>query len=126
LTREANYFVELRSRHDRQQSRWHIDTAWESSNCSRALLTWFDHGPIDLEVRFEQAYRWTPGSISLVRHERRDPGGVVERAQAHAILSAPETWTNEHPEGFLILEPSDDAPSNDFRAPWLNAIQPSD
>ncbi len=90
---------------------------WESADCSRALMGWFDHGWISLALLPEQALRWTPGSISV------GAGGVVDRAEARAILSGPDTWTSEHPEGFLVVMPADHAPSGDFRDLWLDAVQ---
>jgi hypothetical protein len=97
---------------------------WPPKECSRCLLTWFDHGWITLYVLSEQLFRWSSDDDALMRDPVDETVRIVEQDRARAILAEPETWTNDRPEGLLCLAPADHAPSSDFRGLWLDAIDP--
>lgn len=96
---------------------------WPPEECSRCLLTWFDHGWIELYVLSEHLYRWSSDD-DLVRDPSDENVRIVEGDRARAILADPQTWTNDRPEGFVCLAPADLAPSSDFRQLWLDAVAP--
>ena len=96
---------------------------WPPEECSRCLLTWFDHGWVTLYVLPEQLYRWS-SLDDLTRDPSDENVRIVERDRARAILADPQVWSNELPEGFISVAPADHAPSSDFRQLWLDAIEP--
>ncbi len=96
---------------------------WPPEECSRCLVTWFDHGWLTLYVLPEQLYRWSSHE-GLTQDPSDESGRIVERDRARAVLAEPETWTNDRPEGFICLGPAARAPSSDFRELWLDAISP--
>lgn len=96
---------------------------WASEECSRCLLTWFDHGWIELDVLSEHLSRWSSDD-DLMRHSSDENIRIVKKERARAILASPQTWTNDRPEGFVCLSPADHAPPSDFRQMWLDAISP--
>lgn len=95
---------------------------WPPDECSRCLLTWFDHGWITLYVLSEQLFRWAPDDDALERDPADDTSRLVKSGRARAILAQPQAWTNDRPEGFVCLSPADHAPSSDFRQLWLDAV----
>jgi hypothetical protein len=97
---------------------------WPPDECSRCLLTWFDHGWITLYVPSEQLFRWSSDDDALVKDPADETVRIVESDRARAILAEPRTWTNDRPEGFVCLAPADHAPSSDFRQLWLDVIAP--
>jgi hypothetical protein len=96
---------------------------WPPKECSRCLLTWFDHGWIEPYVPLGQLYRWSSDD-DLIRDPSDENIRIVETDRARAILAEPQTWKNDRPEGFVCLAPADHAPSSDFRQLWLDAISP--
>lgn len=98
---------------------------WHPDECSRCLLTWFDHGWINAYVLSEHLDRWTPGDDALLPDPDDETSRLLDRARARAILAAPQTWTNDSAEGFLILNPSHHAPDSSFRQLWLDAVTPA-
>lgn len=97
---------------------------WPPEECSRCLLTWFDHGWINAHVPPEQLFRWPLNDEALLMDPADETARILESARAHAILADPQTWTNDRAEGFAILNPADHAPSSDFRQLWLGAVTP--
>jgi hypothetical protein len=97
---------------------------WPPEECSRCLLTWFNHGWIDACVLAEQLFRWAPDDDALLPDPADETARILERGRARAILSDPQTWTNDRAEGFVILNPAQHAPSSDFRQLWLDAVAP--
>jgi hypothetical protein len=97
---------------------------WPPDECSRCLLTWFDHGWINACVLSEQLYRWSHDHDGLLSDPDDETPRLLEHDRARAILADPQTWTNDSAEGFVILNPSDHAPSSDFRQLWLDSTAP--
>jgi hypothetical protein len=95
---------------------------WPPKECSRCLVTWFDHGWVELSVLSEQLFRWAPGDDALLEESDDKTGRIVEDDRARTILADPRIWTNDRAEGFLCLGPTAHAPSTDFRQLWLDAI----
>jgi hypothetical protein len=87
------------------------------------LLTWFDHGWVELYVLAEHLDRWS-SQEDLRREPTDNHVRLVEKERARAVLAEPHTWTNDRPEGLICLAPADHAPSSDFRQLWLNAASP--
>ena len=92
---------------------------WPPEECSRCLLTWFDHGWINAHVLSEQLFRWSPSDEGLLTDPADETARIFESDRARAILADPHTWTNDRAEGFVILNRADHAPSSDFRQLWL-------
>jgi len=97
---------------------------WSPEECSRCLLTWFDHGWITLCVLSEQLFRWSPDDDALRRDPADESARLVENHRARDILAEPQGWTNDRAEGFVCLSPADHAPASDFRQLWLDAVDP--
>jgi hypothetical protein len=99
---------------------------WPPEDCSRCLLTWFDHGWITLYVLSEQLFRWPPNDDALQRDPDDDTARLVESHRARDIIAEPQTWTNDRAEGMVCLSPADHAPASDFRQLWLDAVDPAE
>jgi hypothetical protein len=97
---------------------------WPPEECARCLLTWFDHGWLELYVLSEHLHGWASHEGDLVADSSDEHIRIVEGARARAILTDPKSWTNDRPEGFVCPAPTDQAPSSDFRQLWLDAIAP--
>ncbi|MEP7740240.1 hypothetical protein ABKW28_21560 [Nocardioides sp. 31GB23] len=97
---------------------------WPLDECSRCLLTWFDHGWINAFVLSDQLHRWAPDEDALWPDPSDETARLVEPGRARAILAAPQTWTNDSAEGFVVLNPADHAPGSGFRQLWLDAVSP--
>lgn len=97
---------------------------WPPDECSRCLLAWFDHGWINVYVLSEHLDRWSSDDDALLPDPDDETGRLVERDRARAILADPQTWTNDRAEGFVVLNPSGQAPDSTFRQLWLDAVTP--
>lgn len=95
---------------------------WPPEDCARCLLTWFDHGWIEVYVLSEHLDRWVADEADLTGESSDENARTVERSRARAILMAPSTWRNDRPEGLACLAPTDQAPPLDFRQIWLDAV----
>lgn len=104
---------------------WVVAGPWSPEECSTAFLTWFDHGWINLAVAPEQLHRWAGGaSHPDLSADRLDTSWfLLEANAARRVLTAPETWIESRPEGFVSLSPSQVAPSHGFRNLWIEAIR---
>lgn len=99
---------------------------WPPEECARCLLTWFDHGWMEVYVLSEHLNRWGTGEVDLIRDSSDENVRIVERGRARAILMAPLTWKNDRPEGLVCVAPTNQAPPPDFRQIWLDAIAPAE
>lgn len=97
---------------------------WAPGECSRCLLTWFDHGWINAYVLSEHLNLWPNNDDALLPDPDDETARLVERHRARAILADPQTWTNDGAEGFVILNPTAHAPDATFRQLWLDAVTP--
>jgi len=87
---------------------------WPPDECSRCLLTWFDHGWINAHVLSEQLWRWSADDDALLPDPDDKTARLLKRERARAILADPQTWTNDSAEGLVILTLADHAPSSDL------------
>ena len=94
---------------------------WPPDECSRCLLNWFDRGWIDAYVLREQLFRWPQDADALPSDPANDTARILEVKRARAILSDPRAWTNDSPEGFVVLNPTNRAPGRQL---WLDAVRP--
>jgi hypothetical protein len=97
---------------------------WPPDECSRCLVTWFDRGWINAYVLSEQLYRWAPDDDALLPDPDDETARLLVQDRARAIVTDPQLWTNDSAEGFVILNPADNAPPSDSRQLWLDAIAP--
>lgn len=97
---------------------------WPPEECSRCLLTWFDHGWINAYVLSEHLFRWPAEDDALWPDPADETARLIEPVRARAILADPRTWTNDSAEGFVVLNPAEHAPSHGFRQLWLDAVTP--
>ena len=97
---------------------------WPPEACARCLLTWFDHGWIELSVLSEHLNRWTSDEDALTPDPSDENVRIVESGRARAILRDPHTWKNDRSEGLVCLAPTDQAPPVDVRQTWLDAVAP--
>ena len=97
---------------------------WTPDDCSRCLLTWFDHGWINAYVLSEHLARWRVDDDALLPDPTDDSARMVARDRARAILADSESWTNDRAEGLVVLNPASHAPDSTFRQLWLDAVKP--
>lgn len=103
---------------------WSVAGPWSPQDCSVALLTWLDHGWLQLTVAPEQLYRW-PGEarhLDLVSDRLDSAWHHLETTAARNVLAQPDLWVQSRPEGFLCLDTTRAAPSHEFRELWLAAL----
>jgi hypothetical protein len=96
---------------------------WDPDTCSSALLAWFEHGWLRLEVPPEQLFRWDDTRRQALSPDTSDPSWhVMDAHAAREVLRQPSLWTQEHPEGFLCLGLTATAPDATWRDLWTDAL----
>jgi hypothetical protein len=72
---------------------------WPPEECSRCLLTWFDHGWITLYVLSEQLFRWSSDDDALMKDPADENVRIVEETVPAPSWRNPEDGPTTAPKG---------------------------